>query len=303
MPRLIFTTICLFWGTSYILMKTAKQVFNAQQISIGRLICGFVALLAIWLFFSRTRSFNTKDVFTIALFAPFAQAIPFTLQPYLMGSFDSNFIGTMVCLVPLLTILVSIPMLKTKPSRNELLGVMGGLACMAWLFYDKIKDGASFKLILLAAITPTCFAYSNTFVKKKLTHISSIEMSAISSLFSIFYLLLWTSLFAPLPKIPYQQQGFSLSLAALLILGFACTGFANFIYYKLIHLKGPLYAGMVTYLIPIIAMFWGYLDGEIIKPMQFIPIAGCLLMIGLVQSSKSSKVRVIPQPTEPIESA
>ena len=298
MANLIFIIICLLWGSSFILMKKAMIVFNAPQISIGRLIGGFIALVIIWILFNRKKSFNRKDLIKIAIFSPFAHAIPFTLQPYLMTKFTgqpSAFIGIMVCLVPLLTILVSIPMLKIMPSKQQLIGVCGGLLCMSWLFYDKLTDGASIQIILLAAITPLCYAWSNTYVKMKLTHISSMEMSAISSFMSIILILVFSFFAWPITEIDFDHTDFDLALISLLILGFICAGTANFMYYKMIHMKGPLFAGMVTYVIPIIAILWGIYDGEQVKVTQIIPILGCLVMIMLVQSSKPTK------PAQPLQ--
>ena len=278
-------------------MKKTIDVFSAPQISAGRLIGGFIALVIIWLIFNRKRSFNKKDLLTIAIFSPFAHAIPFTLQPYLMTKFTdqpSAFIGIMVCLVPLLTIIVSIPMLKIKPTKRELLGVCGGLLCMSWLFYDKLKDGASLEIILLAAITPLCYALSNTYVKMKLTHISSMEMSAISSFMSVIMIMVFSYFAWPMTEINFDHENFNIALISLLVLGFICAGTANFMYYKMIHMKGPLFAGMVTYVIPIIAILWGIYDGETVKITQIIPILGCLIMIMLVQTSKPK------QKTEPV---
>ncbi len=294
MANLIFIIICLLWGSSFILMKYASVVFSAPQISVGRLAGGFVALVIIWILFNRKKSFNKKDLITIAIFSPFAHAIPFTLQPYLMTKFTgqpSAFIGIMVCLVPLLTILVSIPMLKVKPSKQQLIGVCGGLMCMSWLFYDKIAGGANFEIILLAAITPLCYAWSNTYVKMKLTHISSMEMSAISSLMSVIMIMIFSFFAWPITEIDFDHTNFNIALISLIILGFVCAGFANFMYYKMIHMKGPLFAGMVTYVIPIIAILWGIYDGETVKITQVIPILGCLIMIALVQIPRKK-----PQP-------
>ena len=50
----------------------------------------------------------------------------------------------------------------------------------------------------------------------------------------------------------------------ILILGVVGTGIANILFYKLIHMSSPVFATTVTYLIPIVAFFWGLLDNEVI---------------------------------------
>jgi drug/metabolite transporter (DMT)-like permease len=46
---------------------------------------------------------------------------------------------------------------------------------------------------------------------------------------------------------------------------------------------------MVTYIIPVIALLWGYVDGESISSQQMIAIAGVLAMVGLVQWGAAEK--------------
>jgi drug/metabolite transporter (DMT)-like permease len=52
----------------------------------------------------------------------------------------------------------------------------------------------------------------------------------------------------------------------------------------MVQKKGPLFAGMVTYVIPVIAIIWGWLDSEYISPMQLAAMAGIILSVALAQS-------------------
>ncbi len=47
------------------------------------------------------------------------------------------------------------------------------------------------------------------------------------------------------------------------------TGIANVLFFKLIQMSSPVFATSVTYLIPIVAFFWGLLDHEMLTPIQF----------------------------------
>ena len=40
---------------------------------------------------------------------------------------------------------------------------------------------------------------------------------------------------------------------------------------------------MVTYLIPLVALAWGWMDQERVTPMQLIAFTGIVAMVGLVQ--------------------
>jgi len=81
-----------------------------------------------------------------------------------------------------------------------------------------------------------------------------------------------------------HQEKVQHSVLFILILGVVGTGIANILFYKLIHMSSPVFATTVTYLIPIVAFFWGLLDNEVITPVQF--IGAFIILIGVYLSSK-----------------
>ena len=72
-------------------------------------------------------------------------------------------------------------------------------------------------------------------------------------------------------------------LGAIAVLGILGTGFAVLLVIWLIVTKGPLFAGMVTYVVPTLALVWGAVDGEVITTRQLLAMAGVLGMVALVQ--------------------
>ena len=70
----------------------------------------------------------------------------------------------------------------------------------------------------------------------------------------------------------------------IVILGVVGTGIANIIFFKLIQMSSPVFATSVTYLIPVVAFFWGLLDNEMLTPIQF--IGAFIILIGVYLSSK-----------------
>jgi drug/metabolite transporter (DMT)-like permease len=71
------------------------------------------------------------------------------------------------------------------------------------------------------------------------------------------------------------QPGFFYSTSASAVLGVLGTALASILFYMLMKRAGPLFASMVTYGIPFVALFWGFLAGETIGTMQIF----CLLII------------------------
>jgi drug/metabolite transporter (DMT)-like permease len=70
----------------------------------------------------------------------------------------------------------------------------------------------------------------------------------------------------------------------IMLLGVLGTGIANIIFFKLIQISSPVFATSVTYLIPIVAFFWGLLDNELLTPIQF--LGAFIILVGVYLSSK-----------------
>ena len=71
----------------------------------------------------------------------------------------------------------------------------------------------------------------------------------------------------------YNSNDGVISFIYIVILSVLCTAIAGVIFNKLIKIASPIFATSVTYLIPVIAVFWGYLDGEDLLLKYFIGVA------------------------------
>jgi hypothetical protein len=84
----------------------------------------------------------------------------------------------------------------------------------------------------------------------------------------------------------------------LFLLGVVGTGISTAVFVWMILERGPLFAGMTTYVVPVLSLLWGQVDSERITPQQMAAIAGVLAMVALVQSG-SRRVAVIAEPSAP----
>jgi drug/metabolite transporter (DMT)-like permease len=98
--------------------------------------------------------------------------------------------------------------------------------------------------------------------------------------------LLWQLDFFSLDFSNAVNQQAILGTAALGVLGSAV---ATVLFYSLVQRAGGLFASLVTYGIPFVALFWGFLDHEAITLLEI----GCLVLIlagvYLANSSPSRK--------------
>ena len=82
---------------------------------------------------------------------------------------------------------------------------------------------------------------------------------------------------------PAEPQDWPLAITAMVILSIFGTGIGILLFVQLIKNQGPLFAGMVTYVIPVLALFWGQFDKERLTTTQLLAIAGVLAMVAFVQ--------------------
>jgi drug/metabolite transporter (DMT)-like permease len=281
MAYVLFVALCGVWGTYFILMKKATLWFSpvsvgALRVMGGALLLGFVHVLS-----RRKWPVRREDYFPILLVALFGYVIPFVIQPALIQRCGSGFIGMMVSFVPLLTIVVSVPMLGVYPTPRQLFGAVGGLACLMLILMDGIDRRISVLDIAIASCVPLLYAICNTYVKRRFTGLAPLPLALCCLILAFVFLLLPAMMSPTVPTAQFTDLPLAMiSVAALGILG---TGFGALVFTKLLQDQGPLFAGMVTYLIPTIALVWAWFDGEAITPKQLGALVGVLSMVAIVQ--------------------
>jgi drug/metabolite transporter (DMT)-like permease len=77
------------------------------------------------------------------------------------------------------------------------------------------------------------------------------------------------------------------SFGAIVILAVVGTTIAVLMFNKLIQSGGAVFASMVTYIVPIIAILWGVTDGEMISVWSMLGVATVLSGVYLVNKPSS----------------
>jgi len=278
--HLLFLLLCAIWGSSFILMKNAALAFGPLGVAGWRVAGGGAALACIWLLAHRRWTLSRRDVAPLVLVALAGSIWPYIIQPLVIHRYaDSAFMGVVVSFVPLLTVLFSIPMLKIYPTRRQLLGVAGGLVFMVLLLGDGFLRHIALADLALAVTVPLSYAIAATFVMRRFAGYSPLVLGLAANGLSAVVLL---PLSLGLETVPAGNH-LTLAVLCVALLGILGTGFAIYIHFLLIQRRGPLFAGMVTYVVPIGAIAWGWWDGETITPLQIVALLGVLAMVALVQ--------------------
>jgi drug/metabolite transporter (DMT)-like permease len=290
----------------FILLERVTHVLGPVEIALWRFGGGAAVLGLIWWWTQREYRPSRREWVSIALMSLLFCAPPQIILPYLIHQgFGHSFFGPMVAPIPLITILVSIPLLGLLPTGRQLVGVLGGLACV-WLIVDDGFDrGMSLTFVALTLSIPLSSALSNTVIKWKLGRVPAVPLTAMMLVAAGLWL-------APLQFSPAAMDALHLAAPAnlptagptlltwlyLFVLTVVGTGISTAVFVWMILERGPLFAGMTTYVVPVLALLWGMVDRERISPQQLAAIVGVLSMVALVQLG-SRRAAVVAEPSSP----
>ena len=291
MPYILFLLVCFIWGASFILMKKATLAFGPITTGGWRAATAAVTLAVLWFAVERSWPITGKHFWRVLLFALVSYTWPYSIQPYLVARHGSGFIGMTVALVPLLTLLVSAPMLGVYPTLRQAIGVVGGLIFIGVLMFDGLQRQVPIGDMAMAASVPLSYALGNVYLRKHFLDLRPLALTLTAFAFSSFVLL-------PLGTVTERvvvSPDLPMAATSLLVLGVVGTGVATWTFNHLVHGHGALFAGMVTYLVPIGAILWGWLDHEQVTARQLVALAGIFAMVAVVQYGAAAQKPAIEE--------
>jgi drug/metabolite transporter (DMT)-like permease len=274
--------LSLIWGSSFILIKKGLIGLSAIQLGSLRLIFSavFLVLIGYKSLFKLTKS-QWKYVALTAVFGTFIPAYLFALAE---TEIDSSTTAVLNSLTPLNTLILGIIAFGVPFKKNQFIGICIGFIGSILLVFNGASNHPeqNYYYALLVVLASICYATNVNLIKKYLPTVAplSITTGNFLVLLAPAVLLLYFSGFFDIISAPEVQT----SMGYIAILGIVGTGIANILFFKLIQISSPVFATSVTYLIPIVAFFWGLLDHEILTPIQF--MGAFIILIGVYLSSK-----------------
>jgi drug/metabolite transporter (DMT)-like permease len=274
--------LALVWGSSFILIKKGLIGLTAFQLGSLRIIFASVFLLRIG--FRSLPKIPQHQWKYIALTSLFGTFIPAYLFAIAQTQIDSSVSSILNSLTPLNTLILGALVFGLDFKRNQVFGVVIGLIGSALL----ILNGAihhpeqNYYYAILVLIASICYATNVNLINKYLSDLSPLSITTGNFLVLLFPALtvLFFSGFFDVIQVAKVQE----SVLFIMILGVVGTGIANILFFKLIQMSSPVFATSVTYLIPVVAFFWGLLDNEMLTPVQF--FGAFIILIGVYMSAK-----------------
>lgn len=271
----ILIFVALVWGASFILIKKALLVYSPVQVALARIFFAYIVLAPSALIYIK-KHFK-QNGWQLAFSGLTGNLIPAFLFAKAQTQLASGIAGVLNSLTPLFTLLIGIFFFKSKIVRGHVIGILFGLAGSVGLSLINPRGelGNINVYAWLVIIASFCYALNVNFIKKYLGKIHSVQLTALALFFvgppSLIYLLSTDFL-----EITSTHAGGWLALGYLAFLGIVNTALALVLFFRLLQMTSPVAASSVTYIIPVIALIIGVIDGETIF---FMHIIGMILII------------------------
>ena len=279
----LFALLAAFWGGSFVAIKFAVLVFPPAFCAMLRVGVALVVLVSLFLSQGRNLGVPGPTRRKMWLAGLFAQGVPFALLFWGEKRVSPGLAGIINGTVPLWTFTLGLlagggETFTARKTAGLLLG-FGGIAiiCSPLLTFAGTRgELAGTAAVFLMAI---CYGIGTLLTRSLLSGSAKVDFRAnvfhqnCASLVFLFALSLFTE---PWPS-ARAVAGSPAAVVSIVYLGVFSTAIAFLIYFHLIREWGAVRASAVTYVAPIIAVFWDFVFFRNV-PSRF-EIAGVLAVL------------------------
>ncbi len=278
-------TLALVWGSSFILMKKGLESFSSFQVASIRIFASFMFFSPF--FFKNMKLINKKNLKSLLIVGFIGSAIPAFLFTIAETMIDSSLAGMLNSLTPMFALIIGWLFYKSSVDLRKIVGILLGLSGAVGLIYNgsraiKSVDIYSF-LVVLATI---CYGITANEIKANLKEMDGAKITMLGFLFTGPFAGIFL-LFSKFPDAQVDKNVYT-NLGFVLILALFGTVLALILFNNLIKHTPLLFSVSVTYLIPIFAIMWGVLDGEVITFIHLLWMG--IILLGVLMVNKTESV-------------
>lgn len=288
---LTLIALSLVWGTSFILIKKSLIAFSALQVACLRMSISAIAFLPLVVWnMSKIDWTKLKYLLVVGLTGT---ALPALLISTAQTQISSSLAGILNSLTPLFTLLIGITFFQLQAGWAKIVGVLLGLAGAVILILMSGNGSVEGNIWYAILMVVASFSYGingnvvGTYLKEMNALFISAAAFGLVGIPGFIYLVTGTDFFYRMGQVEHAWA----SLGYVSLLALVGTVAASVLFFRLIQWTSPIFGSTVAYLIPIIALLWGVLDGESIFFFHFIGMALILSGVYLSRSRKRSGSR------------
>ncbi|MFD2786273.1 DMT family transporter [Hymenobacter rubripertinctus] len=288
----LLLVLAAIWGTSFILMKKGLVVFSALELGAARV--SVAALLLLPFALRHLGRVNRGKLRWLLLSGVVGTLLPAFLFAYAETRLASGLAGVLNALTAVFTLVVGAAFFGQRLTGLRVLGIVLGLAgtLVLILLGGSAAAGTSpagegnawYGLFIVAATLG--YGISVNVIKRHLSDIPALAVTGLLLLFiggpALAFLLLGTGFLHKLAVVPGAWTAFGY----IALLATMSTAVAMVLFNKLIQTSTALFAASNTYLIPVVALAWGMLDGEQFNLWHLLGMVIILVSVAIIHRAR-----------------
>lgn len=284
---LYLIVLALIWGSSFILIKKSLLGLSPYQLGALRTIITGVFLFTVGL--KSLKSIKKREWKWVVLSGFLGSFFPAFFFAIAETEIDSAVASILNSLVPLNTVLLGFAVFKIASTKRQILGVIIGFIGTSILILKgaELNPNQNYAYAGFVIVSTGMYALNVNIIKKYLQFAKPLSIATgnyVAIIIPALVILCFTDFFS---ENTYTHPDFKMSLVYVVILSFFGTALAKVLFNTLVQMSTPVFASSVTYLMPVVALVWGLLDGEGFSLTQ--GLGSLVILIGVYLSHRRQR--------------
>ncbi|WP_452222765.1 DMT family transporter [Lacinutrix chionoecetis] len=279
--------LSVIWGTSFILIK--KALIGLTPLQLGALRTVITGLFLFAAGFKTIKTIKKTNWKWIALSGFLGSFIPAFFFAIAETEIDSAVVSVLNSLVPLNTVLMGLAIFKITSTKRQILGVVIGFIGTALLILKGAALNPQQNYLFAGFIVASTFMYAANvnIIKRYLQDVKPLAIAVgnyVTIIIPAIAVLIFSGFFS---TETFNNPNLGLSVFYVALLSLFGTAIAKVLFNTLVQISTPVFASSVTYIMPIVALIWGVLDGESFSALQ--GVATVIILFGVYLANKKQK--------------
>lgn len=270
--------LAMVWGSSFILIK--KSLIGLTPVQLGALRTFIAGIFILSIGFKSLKKIQKHHWKYIVVSSLLGTLFPAFFFAFAITGIDSSVASILNSMTSLNALIVATLFFGVVFKRIQLVGVLIGLVGTTLLILESssLNPNQNYWYAIFVLVASLGYAFNVNIIKKYLSDISALSITTghfILLIIPVFLLLVFSGFFTSVSFTPEIKTSFMY----LIILSIVGTGLAKIMFNQLIQMSSPVFSTSVAYLIPIVAIIWGFIDGEKVSYLQL--LAGVIILTGI----------------------
>jgi len=278
--------LAITWGSSFILIKKGLQGLSPWQ--LGSLRTVISALFIFTIGFKSLKTIQSHQWKWVVITGFLGTFFPSFLFAFAETEVDSGVVSILNSLVPLNTILIGLAVFKITSTKTQVFGVILGFIGASMLIFNSMElhPDQNYLYAGFVVLATVMYASSVNIIKRYLQDVKPIAIATGNFVAIVIPAILVLSFSNFFTTQTFENDAIYRSIGCVAILSLFGTVMAKIIFNTLIQISSPVFASSVTYLMPVVALLWGLLDGEVFGLNQ--GLASLLIVSGIYLANKKA---------------